>query len=36
MIYNYIKTVGLVSLHISLYAVFQNLVALVITSDKTT
>ena len=36
MIGNYVKTAGLVSLHISLYVVFQNLVALVITSGETT
>ena len=35
MIWNYIETLGLVSLYISLHTVFQNLVALVITSDKT-
>ena len=35
MIENYVKTEGLVSLHISLYTVFQNLVVLVITSGKT-
>ena len=36
MLWNYIETVGLVSLHVSLHAVFWNLVALVITSSETT
>ena len=36
MIWNYVESVGLVSLHISLYAVFRNLVELVITSGETT
>ena len=36
MIWNYVETVWLVSLHISLHTVFRNLVALVITSGKTT
>ena len=35
MIWNYVETARLVSLHISLHVVFQNLVTLVITSDKT-
>ena len=36
MIWNYVETTGLVSLHGSLHAVFWNLVALVITSGETT
>ena len=36
IIWNYIEIVGLVSLYISLHIVFWNLVALEITSDKTT
>ena len=36
MIWNYIKTMGLVSLNMSLHAVFRNLVALIITSGETT
>ena len=35
MIWNYVKTAGLVSLHVSLHVVFRNLVALVITIGKT-
>ena len=35
MISKYVETAGLVSLHVSLYAVFRNLVTLVITSGKT-
>ena len=35
MIWNYVETVGLVSLYVSLHAVFRNLIALVITSGKT-
>ena len=35
MIWNYVETARLVSLHVSLHVVFQNLVALVIASDKT-
>ena len=36
MIWNYVEPAGLVSLHVSLHAVFRNLVALVITSGETT
>ena len=36
MIGNYVETARLVSLHVSLYVVFRNLVALVITSGETT
>ena len=36
MIWKYVEIAGLISLHISLYTVFRNLVALVITSCKTT
>ena len=36
MIWNYVETVGLSNLHVSLHTVFQNLVAFVITSGETT
>ena len=36
MIWNYVETAGLVSLHVSLHVVFSNLVVLVITSGETT
>ena len=35
MIWNYVKTAELVSLHVNLHAVFRNFVKLVITSGKT-
>ena len=36
MIWNYVETAGLVSLHVNLHVVFRNLVAFLITSGKTT